>query len=95
LAHDLFGLSISTGMVAKLELSTAEALNIPMAELEGYVRTQHANVDETSWREAMHNAWLRVVVTPLVTVFHIATTRCGKVAGGLLVASASRLSGDD
>src|SRR3954467_2355259 len=40
LAHDLFGLSISTGMVAKLERSTAEALQRPMAELEGYIRTQ-------------------------------------------------------
>src|SRR5262245_40748205 len=84
LAHDLFGLSISTGMVAKLERSTAEALERPMAELEGYVRTQHANVDETSWREAMQKAWLWVVVTPLVTAFHIAATRCGKVAGRLL-----------
>jgi transposase len=62
LAHDLFGLSISTGMVAKLEQSTAEALQQPMAELREYVRTQHANVDETSWREAMHKAWLWVVV---------------------------------
>jgi transposase len=84
LAQDLFGLSISTGMVAKLERSTAEALQQPVAELEGYVRMQHANVDETSWREAMHKAWLWVVVTPLVTVFHIAATRCGKVAGRLL-----------
>ena len=52
LAHDLFGLSISTGMVAKLERATAEALQQPMAELEAHVRSQHANVDETSWREA-------------------------------------------
>src|SRR5437763_1430866 len=44
LAHDLFGLSISTGMVAKLERSTAEALQQPMAELEAYIRTQNANV---------------------------------------------------
>ena len=56
LAHDLFGLSISTGTVAKLERSTADALQQPMAELEQYVRTQHANVDETSWRAAMHMA---------------------------------------
>src|SRR5215469_6314533 len=84
LAHDLFRLSISTGMVAKLERSTADALQQPMAELEGHIRTQHANVDETSWREAMHKAWLWVAVTPLVTVFHIAATRCGKVAGELL-----------
>lgn len=84
LAQDLFGLSISTGMVAKLERATAEALQQPTAELEEYVRTQHANVDETSWREAGHKAWLWVVVTPLVAVFHIAATRCGKVAGQLL-----------
>ncbi len=84
LAHDLFGLSISTGMVAKLERSTAAALESPMAELKEYVRTQPANVDETSWREAGRRAWLWVVVTPLVTVFHIAATRCGKVARRLL-----------
>jgi transposase len=57
LAHDRFGLSISTGMVAKLERATADALQRPMAELEEYIR---------------------------VTVFHIAATRCGKVAGALL-----------
>jgi transposase len=84
LVQDLFGLSISTGMVAKLELSTADALQQPMAELGEYIRTQHANVDETSWREAGQKAWLWVVVTPLVTLFHIAATRCGKVAGRLL-----------
>jgi transposase len=84
LAYDLFGLSISTGMVAKLERSTADAPERPMAELQEYIRTQHANVDETSWREAMHKAWLWVVVTPLVTVFQIAATRCGKVADRLL-----------
>jgi transposase len=84
LAHDLFGLTISTGMVAKLERSTADALAQPMAELEDHVRTQPANVDETSWREAGRRAWLWVVVTPLVTVFHVAATRCGEVARQLL-----------
>src|SRR5262249_11234595 len=69
---------------AKLERSTTDALARPMAELEGHVRTQPANVDETSWREAGQRAWLWVVVTPLVTVFRIAATRCGKVAGELL-----------
>jgi transposase len=84
LAQDFFGLSISTGMVAKLEQSTSAALESPMAELEEYVRTQTANVDETSWREAGRRAWLWVVVTPLVTIFHVAATRCGKVAKHLL-----------
>lgn len=95
LTHDLFGLSISTGMVAKLERATAEALQQPMAELEAHVRTRHANVDETSWREAMHKAWLWVVVTPLVTVFHIAATRCGKVAGRLLGTTYRRVATSD
>jgi len=84
LAHDLFGLSISTGMVVKLERSTADALQQPMAQLEEHIRTQPANVDETSWREAKQRAWLWVVVTPLVTIFRIAARRCGKVALGLL-----------
>src|SRR5262249_26242595 len=66
LAQDLFGLSISTGLIAKLEGPTAAALHQPMAELEGYVRTQHANVDETSWREARQKAWLWVAATSLV-----------------------------
>jgi hypothetical protein len=71
-------------MVAKLEQSTADALQQLLAELEEHVRTQPANVDETSWREAMQKAWLWVVVTPLVTVFRIAATRCAKAAGELL-----------
>jgi transposase len=48
LANDLFGLSISTGMIAKLKRSTADALAKPMAELEEHVRTQPDNVGETS-----------------------------------------------
>src|SRR5262249_53145896 len=80
LASDLFGLSISTGMIAKLERATAAALQRPMTELEGHIRTQHANVDETSWREAMQRAWLWVVVTPLGTVFRLAATAWSEVA---------------
>src|SRR5262249_30084668 len=60
------------------------ALETSMAELEEYVRTQPTNVDETSCREAGRRAWLWVVVTPLVTIFHVAATRCGKVAKHLL-----------
>jgi transposase len=84
LAWDLFGLSISTGMIAKLEQSTSAALETPMAELEEYVRTQPANVDETSWREAGQRAWLWVVVTPLVSIFRIAGSRSGQVIRELL-----------
>jgi len=84
LSQDVFGLSISTGMIAKLECSTTEALAQPAAELEDHVRTQPANVDETSWREAGQRAWLWVVVTPLVTIFRIASSRSGQVIRELL-----------
>jgi transposase len=84
LAGDLFGLSLSLGMVAKLERQTAEALQAPMDELCGYIRTQHANIDETSWRESGGKAWLWVVVAPLVTVFTIAGSRGAAVARLLL-----------
>src|SRR5205807_1651059 len=58
LANDLFGLSISLGMVAKLERKTAAALQGPVDELRRHVRTQHANIDETGWREGGRQAWL-------------------------------------
>lgn len=84
LAGDLFGLNISLGMVAKLERHTAAALDAPLAELREHVRTQHVNIDETSWREDGQKAWLWVVVTSLVTVFTIARSRAAEVAQALL-----------
>ncbi len=75
LAHDLFGLSISTGMVAKLERSTAAALAQPVDELRVAVRSLPANVDETSWRQGGRRAWLWVAVTKAVTVFRVAKAR--------------------
>jgi len=84
LASDLFGLSLSLGMVAKLERQTAEALQAPVDELHGYIRTQHANIDETGWREGRQRAWLWVVVAPLATVFTIARSRGAFVARLLL-----------
>ncbi len=52
IAGDLFGLSISTGMVSKLERLSAEALEAPYNELAISVhQAEVVNVDETSWRE--------------------------------------------
>ena len=84
LALDLFGLSISTGMVCKLQRRTAEALEKPVAALLEHVKTQNVHIDETSWREAGRKAWLWVVVTPLVTIFRIAQSRSADVARELL-----------
>jgi transposase len=84
LAADVFGLSISLGMIAKLQRHVADVLEPPVRELRDYVRTQSANVDETGWREASHKAWLWTAVTPLVTVFLIAGARSARVLRDLL-----------
>src|SRR3954469_4974473 len=52
LCSDLLGLTISLGMIAKLERITADVLEHPVAELAERVRTiEAANIDETGWRE--------------------------------------------
>ena len=84
LAADLFGLTISTGMVCKLERATSESLEAPVEELREYIRTQDAGADETSWRENRSKAWLWVAVTQVATVFTIAGTRGAKVIREML-----------
>lgn len=69
LAHDLWGLSISLGSIAKLERATAQALEPPTTEALEYIRQHPANVDETSWRQQKKRGWLWVAVTALLTVF--------------------------
>ena len=85
LGSDLLGLTISVGMIAKLERITAEVLEQPVAELAEAVKTaEAANIDETGWREAHLKAWLWVVVTSVGVVFRIARSRAGAVAADLL-----------
>jgi transposase len=85
LAGDLFGLSISTGMISKLERNSAEALEAPYNELATAVHTAEViHADETSWREDRHKAWLWAAVTALVTVFTIARNRNARVAQAVL-----------
>lgn len=85
LGSDLLGLTISVGMISKLERITAEVLERPVAELAGAVKTAGAaNIDETGWREANLKAWLWVVVTSAGTVFRIVRSRAGAVARDLL-----------
>src|SRR5262249_7713746 len=51
LASDLFGLSISTGMISKLERQSAEALEAPYHEMATAVHMAAViHGDETSWR---------------------------------------------
>jgi transposase len=85
LCSDLLGMTISTGMIAKLERITADALEQPVAELAEQVKTADAaNIDETGWREGGRKAWLWVVVTGLGIVFRVVRSRAGAVAAELL-----------
>ena len=85
LCSDLLGLTISLGMIAKLERITADVLEQPVAELAEAVKAaEAANIDETGWREAGRKAWLWVVVTSVGVVFRIARSRAGAVARDLL-----------
>jgi transposase len=73
---DLLGVSISTGMVAKLQRQAGEILAGPMAEIVEAVRQAKAvHVDETGWREQGKKAWLWVGATAGATAFLIRRSR--------------------
>jgi transposase len=84
LAADLWGLSLSTGMVSKLRARTAEALELPWVLVALHVRTRHVNIDETTWREGKHRAYLWAAVTPRAALFRITADRSARSAQALL-----------
>ena len=96
LVSDLFTLSISTGMVSKLERQSAVALEAPYNELATSVHEAGVvNIDETSWRENRRKAWLWATVTSLCTVFTIAKNRSGEIAAALLGSEDGQIVGSD
>src|SRR3954453_13654395 len=85
LAGDLFGLSIATGTVSKLERQSAAVLEAPYNEVAtGVHDAPAASIDDTSWREDGRKAQLWVAVTALTTVFTIAAKRTAAVAQAIL-----------
>lgn len=85
MAGDLFGLSIATGMVPKLERQSATALEAPYNEVAlGIHDAPAVSIDDTSWREDRRKAQLWVAVTALTTVFTIAAQRSAAVAMAVL-----------
>lgn len=85
LTGDLFGLSIATGMISKLERQSARALEAPYNELAAAVpQAEVVNVDETSWRQEPGKAWLWATVTAMTAVFTIARHRNAEVAKAVL-----------
>jgi len=82
---DLFGLSIATGMVSKLEQQSAAVLETPYNELAvGVHEAPAVSIDDTSWREDRCKVQLWVAVTTLTTVFTIAAKRSAAVARAIL-----------
>src|SRR4029078_8434143 len=85
IAGDLFGLSIATGMVSKLERQSARVVEAPYNEVAtGVHDAPAARLDDTSGREDRRKAQLWVVVTALTTVFTIAAKRSAAVARAIL-----------
>ncbi len=84
LCDDVFGIPLCVGTICNLEQQTAAATEPVVQELRDYVRRQHANMDETGWREQGNKAWLWVMVTAAATIFHVNRSRGGNVARFLL-----------
>jgi transposase len=96
MASDLFSLSISTGMISKLERQSAAALEAPYNELAISVHeAKVVNVDETSWRQSRRKVWLWATVTKLATVFTIAANRSREVVTALLGSQDNQVVGSD
>ena len=92
LVLDLLGLSISLGMISRLERQGAAELEAPVEELRRHVRdAASAHIDETSWRQGRAKAWLWAAVTNLATVFTIAPSRAAEVAKAMLGTSAGKV----
>ena len=84
LVSDLLGLSISIGMISRLERQGAIELETPVEEIREHVRAAaSANIDETSWWQGRVRVWLWVAVTTTATAFTIASSRGADVAKGI------------
>ncbi len=90
---DLFGIPMSLGTVNKLRQQASDAVASCVDEAKLYVQQQEVvGADETSFKQGnidgcnpeQRQAWLWVAVTPLVTFFEIALTRCTEAAKNLL-----------
>lgn len=90
---EVFGISMSLGTVNKLRLEASNAVANCVDEAKLYIQSAKVvGADETSFNQgnidgfnpSQRKAWLWVAVTPLVTFFEIALTRCTQGAKNLL-----------
>src|SRR3954453_24225638 len=92
LASDLLGLTISVGMICRLERQSADELEAPVEGLREYIREAAVtHIDETSWWQGREKMWLWTAVTRLVTVFTIAPSRGADVARDMLGTDAQKV----
>jgi transposase len=91
--QEVFGISISLGTVNRLRLEASNAVASCVDEAKLYIqRSNVVGADETSFNQGnldgfnpeQRSCWLWVAVTPLVTFFEIALTRCTSAAQNLL-----------
>ena len=91
LALDLLGLSISTGMISRLERQAAADLEAPVEGLREHVRrADSAHIDETSWWQGRDKMGLWTAVAKSATVFTIARPRGAEVAKAMLGTAARK-----
>ncbi|MFN6452928.1 MAG: IS66 family transposase [Nostoc sp. EfeVER01] len=90
---DIFGISMSLGTVNNLRLEASNAVESAVEEAKIYLQnSQVVGADETSFvqgnvdgcNDKKSLGWLWVAVTPLVTFFEIALSRCSDAARNLL-----------
>ena len=92
----LLDVPLSVGSVDRLCHDTATALAAPVAAVQALLPEAHVvNADETRWPQAGQTHWLWVVVTGLVTVFTIATSRSSQVIKDLLGEDYTGVLGSD
>jgi transposase len=82
--REVLGVPVGAGAVCKIEQRVRRALRPVVRQARAYVQWQDTNIDETPWRERSRRRWLWTVVTPQVSVFHIAPTRGAPVLKELL-----------
>lgn len=81
---EVLGVPLALGEICSIEQTVARAVEPAVQDARAYVRTQDANVDETSWRQQQCRSWLWVAVTHWVSVFCLRTSRGAKVLRELL-----------
>jgi transposase len=82
---DLFGVPMGPGSVSTLCQEVNAALADPYEAVRVRVQAEnHANVDETGWKQAGERRWLWVAVTALCTLFVVAANRSAAVLLTLL-----------